>query len=85
MNQYQKLRDRQQQEFNALPLGFAFSDKQFREVMQAWGLDPEKVYVDEETGRKYSGALLMHAGLDLSQPWPGPADGSSVLKHFTAE
>jgi len=49
------------------------------------GLDPEKVYVDEETGRKYSGALLMHAGLDLSQPWPGPADGSSVLKHFTAE
>ena len=24
-------------------------------------------------------------GLDLSQPWPGPADGSSVLKHFTAE
>ena len=42
MNQYQKLRDRQQQEFNALPLGFAFSDKQFREVMQAWGLDPEK-------------------------------------------
>ena len=42
MNQYQKLRDRQQQEFNSLPLGFAFSDKQFREVMQAWGLDPEK-------------------------------------------
>ena len=42
MNQYQKLRDRQQQEFNALPLGFAFSDKQFREVMQGWGLDLEK-------------------------------------------
>lgn len=55
------------------------------QVRRLRGLDPEKVYVDEETGRKYSGALLMHAGLDLSQPWPGPADGSSVLKHFTAE
>ena len=42
MNEYQKLRDRQQQEFNALPLGFAFSDKQFAEMMQEWGLDPEK-------------------------------------------
>lgn len=42
MNEYQKLRDRQQQEFNALPLGFAFSNKQFREMMQEWGLDPEK-------------------------------------------
>ena len=55
------------------------------QVRRLRGLGPEKVYVDEETGRKYSGALLMHAGLDLSQPWPGPADGSSVLKHFTAE
>lgn len=42
MNEYQKLRDRQQQEFNALPLGFAFNDRQFAETMQGWGLDPEK-------------------------------------------
>ena len=42
MNEYAELRARQQQEFNALPLGFAFSDKQFREAMQSWGLDPEK-------------------------------------------
>lgn len=42
MNEYQKLRERQQQEFNSLPLGFAFSDKQFAETMQGWGLDPEK-------------------------------------------
>ena len=42
MNEYQKLRERQQQEFNALPLGFAFNDRQFAETMQAWGLDPEK-------------------------------------------
>lgn len=42
MNEYQKLRERQQQEFNALPLGFAFNDRQFAETMQGWGLDPEK-------------------------------------------
>lgn len=42
MNEYRKLRDRQQQEFNALPLGFAFNQKQFAEMMQGWGLDPEK-------------------------------------------
>lgn len=42
MNQYAKLRQRQQQEFNALPLGFAFSQKQFDEMMKGWGLDPEK-------------------------------------------
>lgn len=42
MNKYAELRERQQQEFNALPLGFAFSDKQFQETMKSWGLDPEK-------------------------------------------
>lgn len=42
MNKYSELRQRQQQEFNALPLGFAFSQKQFGEMMEEWGLDPEK-------------------------------------------
>lgn len=42
MNRYAELRERQQEEFNALPLGFAFSRKQFDEMMQEWGLDPEK-------------------------------------------
>lgn len=41
-NRYQVLRERQQKEFNALPLGFAFSNKQFEEMMQKWGLNPEK-------------------------------------------
>ncbi len=48
------------------------------------GLDPEKYYTDEATGETYSGALLMSAGIDLSAPWPGPQDGSCVMKHFTA-
>lgn len=42
MNRYAELRERQQKEFDALPLGFAFSRKQFDEMMQEWGLDPEK-------------------------------------------
>lgn len=42
MNKYAELNQRQQEEFDALPLGFAFSRKQFNEMMQEWGLDPEK-------------------------------------------
>lgn len=42
MNEYAELRQRQQAEFDALPLGFAFSQKQFNEMMAGWGLDPEK-------------------------------------------
>ena len=42
MESYRELRERQQKEFNELPLGFAFSDKQFYEMMQKWGLDPIK-------------------------------------------
>ena len=42
MESYRELRDRQQKVFNELPLGFAFSDKQFYEMMQKWGLDPIK-------------------------------------------
>lgn len=42
MNRYIELRERQQKEFNALPLGFAFGDKQFNEMMKKWGLDPDK-------------------------------------------
>ena len=42
MNKYMELKARQQQEVNALPLGFAFSNKQFNEMMVGWGLDPEK-------------------------------------------
>lgn len=41
-NRYAELRQRQQEEFNKLPLGFAFSDKKFNEMMKEWGLDPEK-------------------------------------------
>lgn len=42
INQYQIIRDRQQQEVNNLPMRFAFSQEQFHEVMKEWGLDPKK-------------------------------------------
>lgn len=41
-NRYEELKQRQQKEFNQLPLGFAFCEKQFNEMMKGWGLDPEK-------------------------------------------
>ena len=40
MNQYQILKDRQQKEFSAFPMGAAFSQKQFDEMMAKWGLLP---------------------------------------------
>lgn len=42
MSKYAELRSRQQQAVNDLPLGFAFSNEQFAEMMKKWGLDPEK-------------------------------------------
>ncbi len=42
MNRYAELRKRQQDEFNAVPLGFAFGDEQFENMMKKWGLDPDK-------------------------------------------
>ena len=42
INSYTELRRRQQQEVHALLIAFAFGDKQFREMMENWGLDPEK-------------------------------------------
>ena len=66
MNKYTELRQRQQQEVNALPIGFAFSDRQFEEMMRGWGLDPEKdldkIYRLGRTGGYYkkTDAQLIH-------------------------
>ena len=42
MNCYADMKRRHQEEINRLPLGFAFNDRQFGEMMHGWGLDPEK-------------------------------------------
>ena len=39
-NQYQILKEKQQKEFNAFPMGAAFNKTQFAEMMQKWGLLP---------------------------------------------
>lgn len=47
MNRYADLKQRQQQEFSAFPMQFAFSNQQFAEAMAALGLEPtdtDKVY-----------------------------------------
>lgn len=38
MNTYKQLKDRHQKEMDAFPLGAAFSNQQFEEMMQKWGL-----------------------------------------------
>ncbi len=46
MNTYQILKDKQQAEFNKFPLGAAFSQKQFEEMMNKWNLtvdDTDKI------------------------------------------
>ena len=66
MNKYAELRQRQQQEVNALPIGFAFGNRQFEEMMRGWGLDPEKdldkIYRLGRTGGYYkkTDAQLIH-------------------------
>jgi len=46
------------------------------------GLDPEKVYVNAETGARYTGAVLMNAGLNLSYRLK---DGDSYQIHLIEE
>ena len=54
------------------------------------GLDENTYYKDEETGEIYSGALLMHAGINLTPNLNGTLyidtneDGASIMKYFTA-
>lgn len=38
---YAELKKKHQDEVNAFPLGFAFGDKQFKEMMSKWGLDAD--------------------------------------------
>ena len=46
MNTYQEMKDRQQKEFDAFPIGAAFSNQQFKDMMKKWGLtinDTDKI------------------------------------------
>ncbi len=39
-NQYEILKNKQQKEFDAFPIGAAFNKRQFEEMMEKWGLLP---------------------------------------------
>ena len=63
MNRYMELKQRQQAEFNAFPMQFAFSEQQFAEGMAALGLAPsdtDKIYKTPGGGfyRKEDGQRL---------------------------
>ena len=42
MNEYRAMKKRHQQEVHAFPLGYAFGNQQFKELMSKWGLDADK-------------------------------------------
>lgn len=41
-NTYKEMKRIHHEEFNKFPLGAAFSNEQFNEMMKKWGLDPDK-------------------------------------------
>ena len=47
MNKYEEIKNKQQKRVNDFPLGFAFSNNQFKDMMEKWGLketDTDKIY-----------------------------------------
>ena len=42
MNTYEEMKDRQQKLVNALPLAFAFTDKQYKAKLQEWNITEEE-------------------------------------------
>lgn len=46
-NKYEEIREKHQKRINDFPIGFAFSDEQFKKMMENWGLkenDIDKLY-----------------------------------------
>lgn len=44
METYKEMSERHQEEVNAFPIGAAFSNEQFEEMMKKWGLNPKHTY-----------------------------------------
>lgn len=56
MNKYAELKRRHEDEVSKLPIRFAFSARQFAEIMTKWGLSPDdtyKIYRFGDTGGFY--------------------------------
>ena len=88
MNRYRELMNKQQEEVNALPLGFAFSNKQFAEMMQGWGLtieDTDKIlrlpgggFIQKKDSDKLHETLDRHDA-ELKSAIAGDADGTGFI------
>ena len=55
MNRYAVLRRKQEQEIHALPIGFAFGDKQFEELMRRWASTQRRI------STKFTGSEIQEA------------------------
>lgn len=88
MNRYRELMNKQQEEVDALPLGFAFSNKQFAEMMQDWGLtieDTDKIlrlpgggFIQKKDSDKLHETLDRHDA-ELKSAIAGDADGTGFI------
>lgn len=59
MMDYKTMREKHQQEVNEFPLGFAFGDKQFEEMMRKWGLDAKKKSDLAQVAHLFAGAYIL--------------------------
>lgn len=50
MNKYTELKSKHQAEFNAFPIGAAFNQKQFDEMMMNWGFKPTDIRLIIDVG-----------------------------------
>lgn len=90
MNAYAEMKERHQQRVNALPLKFAFGMKQFREMMESWGLtenDTDKIYKMGGSGGFYLRtdsklifATLEENEIEMQAAIRNDIDGSGFIK-----
>lgn len=59
MESYRELKERQQQEVNNFPLGFAFGNRQFEEMLKKWGLDATKGSDLAQVVSLFAGAYIL--------------------------
>jgi len=58
MNEYSAMKKRHQEEMYAFPLDFAFGSKQFKEMMNRWGLNADKKKDLEQIVSLLAGAYI---------------------------
>jgi len=90
MNKYAEMKERQQKRINALPLMFAFSQKQFKEGMEKWGLtenDTDKIYKLGSTGGFYRHedsklifSTFEESAIEMSDAIQADPDGTGFIK-----